>query len=294
MANSHTALIVDDNAEVLQALRNMLDSLGHRYHCAGTQEEADRLLSRHDVCYVLLDLELPVRSNSLAKIQVGFNLLEQIRARFAKNQLPIIVMTAHGEGHAYTVRAFKMGCTDYIKKPLDEEPEPLEDKIREAMRQTCELHHSTCPNTETPRGGRPKSATPPKRTYGQSGAYRARHTFHFNGECRKRRYLMRVNDQEAWVKLETFACLWKLAVRLRDNPPGWLHHTDLHPNAHSAIHRLKKDLAKTVGLDGSYIDNDGHGRFRLSTPPENITYDPEPLKAYHSALFEQHAPKARR
>jgi len=292
MPNSHTALIIDDNEEVLQALRNMLDSLGHRYHCASTQEEADRLLNRHGVCYVLLDLELPVRSNQLANIQVGFNLLEHIRARFTKDQLPIIVMTAHGKGHEYTVRAFKMGCTDYIKKAFDEEPEPLEDKIREAMQQACEQQHRACPNTGTSKGGRPKSAAPPKGKRGESWAYRTQHKFHFNGGCRRRRYLIHIDGREAWVRGETFTCLWKLAVRLCNHPPGWLHRMDFHENVDSAIYRMKQELAK-AGLDGDCIENDGHGQFRLSTPPQNITYDEEPFRATHPTLFEEHTPKHR-
>ena len=294
MANPHMGLVIDNDDEVLQEVRNILSSLGHRCYCASTQEEVEGLLQKHSFCYVLLDLELPVRSNQLPKIQVGFNILERIRVNFSRDQLPIIIMTAHGKGHEYPTRAFKMGADDYIKKPFDDEFQPLEDKIREAMQKTCGKHHNSCPNMGTSKGARPKSAAPPKTRRTQSWSYRTRHTFHFNGECRNRRYLIRIHGEEAWVRLETFTCLWKLAMQLCNNPPGWIHHSDFHENAHSAIHRLKKDLAKVIRLDGECIENDGQGKFRLSVPPENITYDEEPLKAYHPALFEQHAPKSRR
>ena len=293
MANPHKALVIDNDSEVLQEVRNILSSLGHQCCCISTQEEAEDLLKKHSFCYVLLDLELPVRSNQIPKIQVGFNLLERIRANFSKEQLPIIIMTAHGKGHEYPTRAFKMGADDYIKKPFDDESQPLEDKIREATQKTCEQRSGSCPNTRSARGARPRSAAPPKGKRSQSGTYQTRHTFHFNGECRKRRYLIRINGRDARVRLETFTCLWKLAVQLLNSPPGWTHQADLNDNVHSAMFRLKKDLKKIAGLDGVCIENDGHGKFRLSTPPENITYDEEPLKTYHSALFEQHAPKRR-
>ncbi len=293
MARPHLGLVVDNDDEVLQEVKNILTSLGHECGCVTTQQDAEALLADRRFCYVLLDLELPVRTNQIAKIQVGFNLLEQIRARFSREELPVIVMTAHGKGHEYTVRAFKMGADDYIKKPFDEEPQPLEDKIREAMQKTCEKNHASCPNARAPQKGTGKRAAPrPRGKRDQSWPYRTRHRFHFNGECRKRRYLIRVNGKDAWVRLDTFTCLWKLAVALLNVPPGWLR--DFHDNAHSAIYRLKQDLAKVTGLDGDCIENDGHGQFRLSVPPENVTYDEGPLKAYHSALYETHTPRARR
>lgn len=292
MARPHVGLVVDNDDEVLQEVRNIVASLGHQCECAATQQDAEALLGSRHFCYVLLDLELPVCSNQIPKIQVGFNLLEQIRARFSKEELPVIVMTAHGKAHEYTVRAFKMGADDYIKKPFDEEPQPLEDKIREAMMKTCEDNHDYCPNARVSKKEGRKAPAPRKGKRRESWAYRSRHKFHFHGECRKRRYLIRINGREAWVRLETFSCLWKLAVGLLNTPPGWVG--DLHKNAHSAIYRLKKDLAAVAGLDGDCVENDGHGQFRLSVPPENITYDREPLEAYHSNLYETHTPRSRR
>lgn len=148
MARPHVALVVDDDADLIQEVRNMLESLGHDCCCASTQEEAEQLLTSHAFCYLLLDLELPVRANQIPKIQVGFNLLERIRERFSRERLPVLIMTAHGQGHQYPTRAFKMGADDYIKKPFDSECEPFEDKIRSAMKRTCEKDYSECPNIE--------------------------------------------------------------------------------------------------------------------------------------------------
>lgn len=162
MANPHVALVIDNDDEVLQELKNMLESLGHQCSCASTQEEAERILAKQGFCYVLLDLELPVSPNQIPKIQVGFNLLEVIRARYSKDKLPVIVITAHGKGHEYPVRAFKMGADDYVKKPFDNEPEPLEDKIRDWTQKTCEKIHGDCPNLRAARGSKQKLAVPVK------------------------------------------------------------------------------------------------------------------------------------
>ena len=93
MAKPHVGLVIDNDDEVLQELKNMLASLGHQCYCASTQEEAERILEKQRFCYVLLDLELPVKPNQLPKIQVGFNLLEVIRARYSKDKLPQFGLT---------------------------------------------------------------------------------------------------------------------------------------------------------------------------------------------------------
>ena len=52
------ALLIDDDPQICEAVGNILESLGHTYVRAGSQEEARAVLSDAPYAYVLLDLEI--------------------------------------------------------------------------------------------------------------------------------------------------------------------------------------------------------------------------------------------
>jgi len=143
----HLALVVDDSRDVCDEVTETLRSVGHECVCVGSQEEAEAELTTRSFCYVLLDLQLPVKKNSLRKsVETGFNLLTRIRERFSEEELPVVVMTAHGTEHHECLRAMKLKATDYVKKPFPENGlESLEAKARAAAR-TCESSNQQCPN----------------------------------------------------------------------------------------------------------------------------------------------------
>lgn len=289
MSPPHVALVIDNDHDVLEEVEVMLSSLGHECHCATNQEEAEAFLAELKFCYVVLDLHLPVKGNRMPRIQTGFNILENIRQQFSADELPVIIMTAHGSGHEYSVRAFKRGATDYVKKPFDSDSEPFEDKVREAMGKTCEARHRRCPNCRSslPDGAAEngESGTKPEPPSAEELCVTGP-SLHFIGTCRRRRYLMMINGEEVRVQQSTFACLLKLAARLKRNPPGWVHGTDLsESNYHSVIHRLRQDLRQLLNIDDGFIEGDGHSKFRLSVPPENLSFDEACLRADHPHLL---------
>jgi DNA-binding NtrC family response regulator len=109
----YRALVVDDDRQILEAVADILTSLGHAYDLASTQEEARGYLGsgRHD--YVLLDLEIPVRQGGLPRIQNGLNLLAETLKAPGMENVPVIVMTAHGrDGPHLAVEAMKTGAVD--------------------------------------------------------------------------------------------------------------------------------------------------------------------------------------
>ncbi|MBL4846139.1 MAG: response regulator [Planctomycetes bacterium] len=138
MTQQHKALIVDDQQGVLEILGAILSSLDHAYDYARTQREARDLLIANRYCYILLDLEFPADEGITARIQTGFNCLAEIRQRFHRDDLPVIVMTAHENGTAYPIRALQLGANDFAQKDFDDDLEPLDVKIGRVIGQACD------------------------------------------------------------------------------------------------------------------------------------------------------------
>jgi serine phosphatase RsbU (regulator of sigma subunit)/CheY-like chemotaxis protein/anti-sigma regulatory factor (Ser/Thr protein kinase) len=113
-------LIVDDHPENLVALTAVLESLGERVVCAGSGDEALRVLLREQFAVILLD----VRMGGLDGLQTA----QLIRTRPRTRDIPIIFLTAESTDVAEIARAYETtGAVDYLVKPF--EPEILRAKV---------------------------------------------------------------------------------------------------------------------------------------------------------------------
>ena len=99
-------LAVDDEAQVLWLLRNILSEHGYRPFGARSPDETIRLLEEERPHLVLLDLVLPGAS--------GFELMARIREI---SQVPVIFLSANDQ-EENVVKALSMGADDYITKPF--------------------------------------------------------------------------------------------------------------------------------------------------------------------------------
>ncbi len=113
-------LVVDDDAEVRNALRRGLELLGYVIETApdGVEGVSKTETWRPDI--VLLDLAMPRMG--------GLRALEVIRAW---SQLPVIVLSVMGD-EADKVRALDAGADDYLTKPFG--VQELDARIRVALR----------------------------------------------------------------------------------------------------------------------------------------------------------------
>ena len=130
------ALVIDDDPYIIDAVGDILASLGHQYDHANSVESARQCMEHNEYTYVLLDLEIPVRAGkSFPRIQDGENLLEEIiRGRGTRREPVVIVMTAHGtDGHELAVDVMKKGAVDYVAKPFKSVGRTLDKSIREAL-----------------------------------------------------------------------------------------------------------------------------------------------------------------
>lgn len=133
------ALVIDDDSEIAETVRDILTSLGHRFDHADSFETARTRLDADEYAYYLVDLEIPVRAGrGLPRIQNGENLIEEINRRAGERKAPIIVMTAHGrDGPDLAVEVMKKGAMDFITKPFPTNGNTLDKKISEALARSC-------------------------------------------------------------------------------------------------------------------------------------------------------------
>ncbi len=100
-------LIVEDDLEMRDLLRKVLEKEGFRVSLAGNGQEAVCLLSRNQFDLVVTDLLMPDNG--------GLQLLGTIRG--SKPLLPVIIITAFGDWRSYS-RALELGAAAFISKPL--------------------------------------------------------------------------------------------------------------------------------------------------------------------------------
>lgn len=113
-------LLVEDQADVRQALQRMVTRFGHTVRPAASAEEADQWLAheRFDVC--LLDIELPRMS--------GVEFLEWVHGR--DPELAVIMLTGVDVPEV-AVRCLDQGARTYLVKPVD--PDFLRLALRDAL-----------------------------------------------------------------------------------------------------------------------------------------------------------------
>lgn len=139
---SFHALVVDDNTEIHDDVKDRLESMGHTCDCASCQEKARVLLDEKTYSYVLLDLEIPVKYGRPSRLQNGQNLLSDIRRIKGYENIPIVIMTSHGkDGPHLAVEVMRCnGANDFVTKPFPEKGHTLEKAIKDALRAAGRSH----------------------------------------------------------------------------------------------------------------------------------------------------------
>ena len=130
--NGARILVVDDEDEIVRALRRSLTAHGYKVFTASSGEEAFEIMSRHRPDLLLLDLLLP-----------GMSGLEVCRRLRAESDIPIIVLSVKGAEHD-KVEALDLGADDYISKPfgMDE----VLARVRVALRHDARAQDGTQAN----------------------------------------------------------------------------------------------------------------------------------------------------
>lgn len=103
---SHSILVIEDEKEIRETLRQMLELEGYSaYEAANGREGLDLLTKIERPCLILLDLMMPIMN--------GWQFLEIKSGNVIFATIPVVIVSAFGD----RARSFKV--QGFINKPID-------------------------------------------------------------------------------------------------------------------------------------------------------------------------------
>jgi FixJ family two-component response regulator len=117
---SRLIAIVDDDESVQSALQDLVEAVGLSARCFGSAEELLKSGLHHQAGCLIADIRMPGMS--------GLELQAKLKAE--QSRIPIIFITAHGDGKM-RMQAMCEGAVEFLTKPFDEEV--LLETVRAAL-----------------------------------------------------------------------------------------------------------------------------------------------------------------
>ena len=107
MAQQKIILIVDDDLDLSDGIRAVLETHGHRVMQARDGQQGKQMVYNHRPDLVILDMMMPRMG--------GYPVLEHFKG---KSDAPPIIMITANEGSRHKAYAEYLGVIDYIRKPF--------------------------------------------------------------------------------------------------------------------------------------------------------------------------------
>lgn len=115
-------VLAEDNSILLLLLKYQLEKEGYKPLIAVNGKEAVDLIEEHDPDLILTDIMMPFIS--------GLEVISHVRNKLNR-KTPIIVFSSAGQ-EEMVLKAFDMGATDFMSKPLS--PNELIIRIKKLLR----------------------------------------------------------------------------------------------------------------------------------------------------------------
>lgn len=115
-------LVVEDQADNRQIIRDMLSALDYELTEAENGAEALAAVAKQKPDLILMDIQLPIMD--------GYEATRRIKADPALNSIPIIAVTSYALS-SDEEKARAAGCDDFVPKPYS--PRQLLAKIRQYL-----------------------------------------------------------------------------------------------------------------------------------------------------------------
>jgi DNA-binding response OmpR family regulator len=121
MATVKTILLIDDDHEILNAMRLVLEKRGYRVLTAVDGNMGLAVAERDGPDLVVVDMMMPKKS--------GFLVVEKLKGR--NRTTPRVIMITANEGSRHRAYAEMLGVDDYIRKPF------AMDRLLESVGKWC-------------------------------------------------------------------------------------------------------------------------------------------------------------
>ncbi len=108
LQQQRTILLVDDDHEIVESMRTVLENKGYRILVARDGNSGLMVAERENPDLLVLDMMMPKKS--------GFLVLEKLKSR-PGGLIPTIMITGN-EGSRHRAYAEMLGVRDYIRKPF--------------------------------------------------------------------------------------------------------------------------------------------------------------------------------
>lgn len=107
MASNKTILVVDDDHEMIEGLRTLLEKQGYTVMQAHDGHQGKQMIYNQKPDLVILDMMMPRMG--------GYPVLEHFKG---KTDCPPIIMITANEGSRHKAYAEYLGVVDYLRKPF--------------------------------------------------------------------------------------------------------------------------------------------------------------------------------
>ena len=108
MSDAKTVLVVDDDPEIVESMRTVLQAKGYNILVARDGNQGQALAEKERPDLVILDMMMPKRS--------GFLVLEKLKKRDGDG--PAVIMITANEGSRHRAYAEMLGVDEYLRKPF--------------------------------------------------------------------------------------------------------------------------------------------------------------------------------
>jgi DNA-binding response OmpR family regulator len=136
MPNAKTILVVDDDMELSDGLRSVLERQGYRVFQARDGQQGKQMVYQHHPDLVILDMMMPRMG--------GYPVLEHFKG---KTDAPPIIMITANEGSRHKAYAEYLGVVDYIRKPFA--MERLLDSVQKGLTAAAERREASAEPKES-------------------------------------------------------------------------------------------------------------------------------------------------
>ena len=120
-------LIVDDDPDVREAVKIVLETQLYQLTFASNGEECLEQVKKSRPDFIILDLLMPKKD--------GFEVIKELRGYQSYPRIPILVLTVvkkEAAGRRYELEtALRMDVDDYIEKPI--QPDDLIDRVKRIL-----------------------------------------------------------------------------------------------------------------------------------------------------------------